>query len=175
MQAGILAQRPFKVLGVDTSLRSTGVGVVEACGTNLKPVSFETIKNPVKRLHSECLRHLHLEITRIIADERPDVVAIEDIFYCKNVRTSVVLGEARGVVITAAALAELEVYEYAPRRVKQAVVGTGSAQKQQVAKMVTSILGLPEEPQEDAADALAIAICHIHSQTPHGVLAPKRI
>jgi len=99
----------------------------------------------------------------IINATHPDVVSIEGAFYCKNVKTAMVLGEARGVAIAACARHGLAIYEYAPRRVKQALVGYGRAEKDQVAKMVKMLLGLEEQPQSDAADALAIAICHIHN------------
>lgn len=94
---------------------------------------------------------------------KPDAVALEGGFFCKNVKTAVILGEARGVVIAACAGAGVPVYEYSPRRVKQAVVGFGNAGKEQVQKMVMAILRLDEKPHEDAADALAIALCHLHT------------
>jgi len=155
----------LRVLGVDTSLRSTGIGIVEAKGRILRAVDYGTIKNPAKRIHSQCLDHLYQGIIEVIEKEEPSVVAIEGIFFCKNVRTAMVLGQARGVVLAACAAKCLSVHEYAPRRIKQALVGHGSAQKEQVAHMVKTVLGLDEIPQSDAADALAIAICHIHSST----------
>ena len=170
-----MAQDSLRVLGVDTSLRSTGVGVIEAKGSMVRAVQFGTIKNPPKRLHSECLHHLYTGIAEIIEAAKPNVVAVEGIFHFKNSKTAVTLGQARGVVLAAAASAGLKVFEYSPRRVKQAIVGTGAASKDQVAKMMVRILGLKEAPQEDAADALAIAVCHLHSQSTHAALAPKEI
>jgi crossover junction endodeoxyribonuclease RuvC len=152
-----------RVLGIDTSLRSTGIGVVEAQGNSLRSVDFGFLKTSPKWRHSECLKCIAEGIEDIIARTTPDVVSIEGAFYCKNVRTAMVLGEARGVAIATCAAHAIPVYEYAPRRVKQAVVGVGGADKQQVARMVMTLLGLREEPQSDAADALALAICHIHS------------
>jgi crossover junction endodeoxyribonuclease RuvC len=163
------------VLGVDTSLRSTGVGVVESRRGSLRCVHFDVIQNPPKRLHSTSLDHLHQGIRTVIEKTGPGEAAVEGVFYCKNVRTAVVLGEARGTVLAACAAAEIPVYEYSPRRVKQALVGVGSAHKDQVARMVMSILGLEEQPPPDAADALALAICHFHSRTGHPALAPKQI
>lgn len=124
---------------------------------------------------SECLRRLSDGLAEIIERTRPDAVAIEGIFFCKNVRTAVVLGEARGVVIAACAARGLPVYEYAPRRVKQAVVGFGGAGKEQVQKMIRALLALSETPKEDAADALAIALCHLHSSTGHAALMPESL
>ena len=170
-----MAQKPLRVLGVDTSLRSTGVGMVEARGNVLNAPFFGTIKNPAKRVHSKCLEHLYAEISRIIEQEKPDVAAVEGIFHFKNSKTAVTLGQARGVVLAACAAAGLKVYEYAPRRVKQAIVGTGTASKDQVAQMVMRMVALSEQPQEDASDALGIAICHLHSRTTHAALAPKEI
>ncbi|NCC52650.1 MAG: crossover junction endodeoxyribonuclease RuvC [Spartobacteria bacterium] len=155
----------LKVLGVDTSLRSTGIGVIEARGRVLRALDYGTIKNPPKRLHSDCLNHLYQGILEVIEKDLPSVVAIEGIFFCKNVRTAMILGQARGVVLAACASRNLPVYEFSPRRVKQALVGNGAAQKEQVAHMVKTLLGLPDIPQSDAADALAMAICYIHSST----------
>ena len=152
-----------RVLGIDTSLRSTGVAVVEARGSALKAVDFGFLKTSPKWRHSECLKCIAEGIDAVIAKTQPTAVAIEGAFFFKNARTAMVLGEARGVAIATCAAAGLPIYEYAPRRVKQAVVGVGGAEKQQVARMVMTLLGLREEPQSDAADALALAICHIHS------------
>ena len=164
-----------RVLGVDTSLRCSGIAVVEGAGQRLREVEHGCVRNPASLALSECLRRLHGGILEIIARCRPEAMAIEGIFFCKNVRTAVTLGEARGVVIAAAAGAGLPVFEYAPRRVKQAVVGHGAAEKDQVRRMVMALLALAEEPQEDAGDALAIAICHMNSRSAHAALAPKEI
>ena len=165
----------MRVLGVDTSLRSTGVGVVEAAGSRLTAVEFGRVHNADRLPLSECLRRLDAGIRELIGRTRPEVAAIEDIFFCKNVKTVMVLGEARGVVIAACAGAGIPIYEYAPRRVKQALVGHGAADKSQVRRMVMNLLNLTDEPQEDAGDALAIAICHLHSRSPVAELAPEPI
>jgi crossover junction endodeoxyribonuclease RuvC len=148
---------------------------VDAAGSRLSAVEFGRIHNADRLVLSECLRRLDGGMRDLLSRVRPEIVAIEDIFYCKNVRTAVVLGEARGVVIAACASAGLPIFEYAPRRVKQAVVGYGAADKSQVRKMVMNLLKLTEEPQEDAGDALAIAICHLHSATRVAELASKPI
>jgi crossover junction endodeoxyribonuclease RuvC len=151
-------------LGIDTSLRSTGFGVVEAQGSRLRCIECGFLKTRPKWLHSECLRVIAHGIGDVIAATAPDAVAIEGAFFFKNAKTAMVLGEARGVAIVTCSLQGVPIFEYAPRRVKQAVVGFGAADKKQVAGMVTRLLGLAEEPQADAADALALAICHIHSR-----------
>lgn len=147
-------------MGVDTSLRSTGLALIEARGARCRTLEYEVAKNPAQRPLSDCLSHLHRAVTAWLARGRPTAVAIEGIFFCKNVKTAVILGEARGAVIAACALVGAPVFEYSPRRVKQAVVGYGAAGKEQVRRMVTTLLCLPDEPHEDAADALAIALCH---------------
>ena len=160
----------MRVLGVDTSLRSTGLGVVEARGSSLTAVEGCTLKAPAAALLSECLKRLSAGVDAIIARTAPDAVAVEGVFFCKNVRTAVILGEARGAVIAACAARALPIYEYEPRRVKQAIGGSGAAGKEQVRRMVMRLLALPEEPQEDVGDALALAICHLHNRTKPAVL-----
>jgi crossover junction endodeoxyribonuclease RuvC len=165
----------MRVLGVDTSLRSSGVAVIEACGNRLVAVEYGVMKTPAKHPHSECLKRLLNGLADLIERTAPDAGVIEGSFYCKNVRTAIALGEARGTAIAACAAAGLPVYEYSPRRVKQALVGYGAASKEQVRRMVMSVLGIEEEPAEDASDALAIAICHLHNNSQHEILAPERI
>jgi crossover junction endodeoxyribonuclease RuvC len=155
----------MRVLGVDTSLRSTGFAVIDSAGPRIAPVAYGVIQTPAKAPHSACLARLHDGIREAIRSHAPAAAAIEGIFFSKNIRTAVLLGEARGVAIAACASAGLPVYEYAPRSVKQSLVGYGGAHKGQVSKMVMNILGLRETPPEDAADALAIAICHVQSKT----------
>jgi crossover junction endodeoxyribonuclease RuvC len=163
----------IRILGVDTSLRSTGVGVVAATGNRLSAVFFDRIRNPSNRSHSACLLALSDGLAAVIAAHQPEAVAIEGVFFAKNLRTTLVLGEARGAVIAQCARLGVPVYEYEPRRVKQAVVGNGAAAKEQIQRMVMSMLGLPELPQEDAADALALAICHHHNRTRMALLGSQ--
>lgn len=152
-----------RILGVDSSLRSTGLGLIRVRGTRLEALEHGLVKNPAAWPRSRCLSHLAEAIAEILKRGQPGSVAIEGVFFCKNVRTAVILGEVRGVVIAACAAAGIPVYEYSPRRVKQAVVGFGAASKEQVIRMVTTLLNLRAPPPEDAADALAIAICHAHT------------
>jgi crossover junction endodeoxyribonuclease RuvC len=153
------------ILGIDTSLRSSGYGVLVTEGSRMRSLEAGRIRNAPKLPLSECLRTIHARVVELIAQHAPDVVAIESVIYGKNAGTMLVLGEARGAVITAAADAGLPIYEYEPRRVKMAVCGNGLAEKEQVQRMVKTLLGLQELPQNDAADALAIAITHAHSNS----------
>jgi len=141
----------------------------------MSAVEYGVLKKSPKALISECLRGLDEGITGMVERTEPDAVALEGAFFSKNARTAMILGQARGVAIAASARCGLPVYEYAPRRVKQALVGFGSAGKEQVRKMVMTILGLTEEPAEDAGDALAIAVCHLHNVSGHAALGPKEI
>ena len=153
------------ILGVDTSLRSTGFGVVEVVGSRLKALDYGNIPNAQSLPISECLRRIHAKIAELIKAWNPDVLSVEKVIYGKNANTMMVLGEARGAVIVAGADAGKPVYEYEPRRVKMSVCGNGMAEKEQIQRMVKTLLALPELPQNDAADALAMAICHANSQS----------
>ena len=164
-----------RVMGIDASLRSTGVGIVEARGSSLKAVAYDTIQSPGKAPLSECLRRLDERLTALIERTEPGAAAVETAFFHRNVRTAMILGQVRGVAIAACARGGVPVYEYEPRRVKQAVVGFGGADKQQVRKMIMRLLRLREEPQEDAGDALAVAICHLHGRSRHDALGVKPI
>ena len=164
-----------RILGVDTSLRSTGVGVVEASGSQLTVIHYGTLSNPASRPLSACLLTIENGIAELIVAHQPDAVAVEGVFFAKFARTALLLGHARGAVIAQSARLGLPVFEYEPRRVKQAVVGQGSAAKEQVQRMIQSILRLPETPPEDAADALAIAICHIQNRTRIAALGTEPI
>ena len=153
------------ILGIDTSLRSTGYGVLSAQGSRLAMVECGNIRNAPKLPLTACLRAIHSKVGELIAAHSPDVMAIESVIYGKNAGTMLVLGEARGAVLTAAADAGLPVYEYEPRRMKKAICGNGLAEKEQIQRMVKTLLGLAELPQNDAADALGLAICHAHSHS----------
>ncbi len=155
-----MAVAPVTILGVDTSLRSSGVGVLQSDGVRHAVKGFGTIACKRSWPVSQCLAYLQSEIQALLESYQPDTVAIEGIFYCRNARTAMVLGQARGVVIATCAARSIPVHEYAPRRVKQGMVGSGRASKEQMGQMVKSVFGLDAVPQEDAADALAIAYCH---------------
>ena len=153
------------VLGVDTSLRSTGYGVLEVAGSRFTARAWGHIPNRREARVSDCLVAIHAKIAALIDEFAPDVVSVEKVIYGKNANTMRVLGEARGAVIVAAANAGKPIYEYEPRRVKMAVCGNGLAEKEQIQRMVKTLLALPELPQNDAADALALAICHAHGKS----------
>ena len=165
----------MKILGIDPSLRSTGYAVIEANGSQLTPICHGQISNPVKLLASQCLVRIGDTIMRVIDNHQPEVMAIEGLVYVQNTRVAFTLGQVRGVVIAVAAKNKVPVYEYAPRKVKQAVTGLGGAGKTQVAQMVKALLGLKELPQADAADALAIAICHSQNCRGRLVAPPQEI
>ena len=129
-------------------------------------MDYGNIPNAPKLPLTACLKAIHAKVVELIAAHRPDVVAIESVIYGKNAGTMLVLGEARGAVLTAAADAGVPVYEYEPRRMKKAVCGNGLAEKEQIQRMIKVLLNLPEEPQNDAADALGLAVCHAHSSGP---------
>ena len=153
------------ILGVDTSLRSTGYGVLESSGSRMRALEYGNIPNAAKLPLSECLKKIHAKIAELIAKWNPDVLSVEKVIYGKNANTMMVLGEARGAVIVAGADAAKTIFEYEPRRVKMSVCGNGLAEKEQVQRMVKTLLALPELPQNDAADALAMAICHAHTKS----------
>jgi len=153
------------ILGIDPSLRSTGFGVIAVAGNQFTALDHGEIKNPASLLPSRCLVQIGDTIASLIEKHRPAVMAIEGLVYVQNTKIAFTLGQVRGVIIAAAARAGLEIYEYAPRKVKQSVTGQGAAGKTQVAQMIKAQLGLRELPPPDAADALALALCHAHSRS----------
>jgi len=159
-----------KILGVDPGSRATGYGVVDEQNGELRVVDCGVIRADPETPASQRYLAIHDGLEALIGRHRPDVVAVESLFFCKSASSAIKLAQVRGVVLLAAAEAGLEVYEYAPRRVKQAVVGRGAASKEQVQQMTKALLGLPEVPKPaDAADALAVAICHAQTATsPRG-------
>jgi crossover junction endodeoxyribonuclease RuvC len=155
----------MRALGIDCGTECTGYGVVEIDARDeLRCISYGGITF-VRHAHmAEKLRTIFESLTRVIEEHRPDQVAIEDVFYAVNVKSALKLGQARGVAMLAAASKGLPVAEFAPLSIKSAVVGYGKAEKQQVQLMVARLLRLEEIPQPaDAADALAIAICDLHT------------
>ncbi|MBT3286534.1 MAG: crossover junction endodeoxyribonuclease RuvC [Victivallales bacterium] len=172
MTAALDPTKAVRILGVDTALRTTGYGVIDAHGSRLSPVDAGVIKTTRKYPFSECLRRLAGGIRELVKLHAPDVVAIEGAFYCRNVRTSMVLGSARGAVIATVAELAIPMYEYAPRRVKQAVCGHGNASKEQVALLVSQILGISvANLGDDSTDALALCICQAHTAQAKGGLS----
>lgn len=155
----------MRVLGIDCGTECTGYGVVEISSRDqLLCIAFGGIKLGRHAHMAEKLRTIFENLIRVIEEHQPDQVAIEDVFYAVNVKSALKLGQARGVAMLAAASKQLPVTEYAPLSIKSAVVGYGKAEKEQVQMMVARLLRLEEIPQPaDAADALAIAICDLHT------------
>lgn len=149
-----------RVLAIDPSLRRTGYAVLEEASGQLRALEYGAIANAPRLLVSGCLVAIHSKVRELIDRYRPDCAAFEAIIYVQNMRTAITLGTARGAALLAAAQQGLAIHEYAPRRVKQSVVGLGGAQKGQVGFMVRALLGLSETPGADAADALAIGLTH---------------
>ena len=165
----------MRVLGIDTALRSTGIGVVEDRAGGLRAIDFGRIRNRQDAPHSQCLITIAEGIGDVIEKTHPDCAVIEGAFFSRNARTAMILGQARGAAIVACAGRGLPVYEYSPRRVKQAIVGSGGAPKEQIGRMIAALLGLAKPPQHDAADALALAVCHLNSRTSVRGLEPDTL
>ena len=152
------------ILGIDPGSRVTGYGVIETSGSKQSYVASGCIRTTDRAELSIKLAEIHNGVNEIIDEFHPDEFAIEKIFMARSAESALKLGHARGVAIVVGVLKELPIFEYEARKVKQAVVGSGSASKDQVQHMVQTLLKLPGKPQSDAADALAIAICHINTK-----------
>lgn len=152
----------MRVLGIDPGSLNTGYGVIEGNGTNLNLIISGCITNKSKDNPGKRYNKIYSELKEILKKTRPEIVALENVIFCNNTRIAIKLGEARGIAILTAAESCIPVAEYAPKKIKQAVVGSGSASKIQVQGMVKQLLGLNKLPQPDTADALAVAICHIN-------------
>ena len=151
-----------RILGIDPGSRCTGWGLIDKQGNKISFVDCGFIKTPAGDLAPR-LQAIYVGLTQQIETYRPDEMAIEQVFMARNADSALKLGQARGAAIVAATNSLVSVAEYSARQVKQAVVGTGAADKSQVQNMITRLLCLPEVPQADAADALAIAICHANA------------
>lgn len=153
------------VLGIDPGTATTGFGLVESRGSRLRVIDYGIISTPAGMDMPERLCLIHQGLSQIISQYQPQTAAVEQIFYYHNAKTVITVAQSRGVILYTAASAGIEVCEYTPLQVKQSVVGYGQADKRQVQLMVQRILSLKEIPKpDDAADALAIAICHLHAQ-----------
>jgi len=152
----------MRVLGIDPGSRITGLAVVETTGDSLTSLHFQSLKLPGKDLPKR-LGLIYQGVQQVIAEYNPDVVAVEQVFIATNAKSALTLGHARGSAICAAINAGCDVTEYSALQIKRAVVGTGSASKEQVQHMVRVLCGLRSAPPADAADAIACAICQIHT------------
>jgi crossover junction endodeoxyribonuclease RuvC len=181
--------RGLRVLGIDPALAgATGYGIIELFGSTPKLIRFGSFKLPARATLAARLYEIHSLISGLVAEFAPDAVAVESVFTALNIKTALKLAEVRGVVLLAAAQASIPAHSYSPREVKCSVAGYGAASKQQMQQMVTSALGLAEIPEPaDAADALAVALCHAHltranermevamSMTPAMALSSRKI
>jgi crossover junction endodeoxyribonuclease RuvC len=162
----------MKIMGIDPGVATTGYGVVERNGSTLCPVAAGVVRTDPADEHGTRLASLWGELGELLARHRPDAAAVERLFFNTNVRTAMAVGQASGVALLAAAQASVPVAHYTPLEVKQAVVGVGSASKGQVQSMVAAVLHLPAAPRPaDAADACALAICHLNRQGLAGAVA----
>ncbi|MGM0602348.1 MAG: crossover junction endodeoxyribonuclease RuvC [Bacillota bacterium] len=154
------------ILGVDPGLATIGFSIVEKEGNKFNVLEYGVIKTSPDKTDVERLKIIYRNMKELINEYKPDQMAVEELFFNKNVKTAIVVGQARGVILLAGAESSITVAEYTPLQVKQAVVGYGRADKNQVQQMVKNLLNLSEIPRpDDAADALAIAICHGHVYT----------
>ncbi len=152
-----------RILGVDPGSRAAGYAVVEGIGQQARVIEHGVIRVPAAIPLAKRLARLHGGLREVVERHTPSEAAVEEVFMANNPRSALVLGHARGVLLLAVA-DRCEVFEYSARAVKKAVVGYGQADKKQVAAMVKNLLGLPKVPTQDAADAMAIALCHLHSR-----------
>lgn len=163
------------VLGVDPSLRGTGWGVVRFGRPQHQALAFGTIRCPARWERSRCLLHILQTLREVTRQHGIGVCAIEGLFFAQNIQTALIMGEARGAALAAIAESGVPIFEIAPRKVKQAVVGFGGAQKSAVAKMVQRMLNLPTIPDADAADALALALTYLQESGRHSLASPKQV
>ncbi|MGA8482514.1 MAG: crossover junction endodeoxyribonuclease RuvC [Chthoniobacterales bacterium] len=154
----------MRLLAIDPALRKSGFAILEKEGRTIRALAHGVIRNRTELSLTQCLLEIHRQTDQLIAQYLPECCAVESVIFVQNSRTAVTLGAARGSALLAAAQHGLSVFEYPPRRVKQAVVGRGAAQKAQVGFMVRALLGLAETPDPDAADALAIGLTHLQME-----------
>lgn len=152
------------ILGVDPGIATTGYGVIRYEGNRFYTIDYGALITTPKHTLPERLGMLHRDLSLLINKYKPDAFSVEELFFNKNVKTALTVGHARGVILLSAYEAGLNIYEYTPLQVKQAIVGYGRAEKQQIQQMVKVLLNLSSVPKpDDVADALALAICHAHS------------
>ncbi len=156
----------MRVMGIDPGSNCTGYGIIEETKGQLRAVHWGGIRNNARHPFPERLKRIYNDLVAVIREFAPDAVAVEDLFFANNAKSALKLGQTRGATLLAAVNEDREIAEYSPLEVKQSVVGYGRADKIQVQTMVTALLGLKEKPEPfDAADALAVAICHLHTAT----------
>lgn len=154
----------MRILGIDPGIAIVGWGVVDYVGGKFRPVAYGAIRTEANTPTEDRLCSVYEDLTTVIERYKPDTLAIEELFWNTNQKTGIIVAEARGVILLCAKQHGLDINEYTPLQIKQAVVGYGRAEKKQVISMVTMMLGLPKPPSpDDTADAIAVAICHAHS------------
>lgn len=168
----------MKILGIDTAMRSTGYGILSVEENTFTAIDCGTIKTPQKSPHSECLRRLAGGIRELINNYEVAAASVEGAFYGKNIKTTMILGYARGSVMTVLAEASIPIFAYSPKEVKQSATGSGNSSKQQISVVLSSLLDLEfDQLEDDASDALGLAFCHanriINSST--NFMKPKPI
>jgi crossover junction endodeoxyribonuclease RuvC len=163
------------IVGIDPSLRGTGYGIIQWAKGGPRMLTHGTISSPRGWERSRCLLQITQVLRDLLKNQHATACVVEGLFYAQNIQTALIMGEARGASLVAAAEAGLEIFEIAPRKVKQAVVGFGGAQKFAVAKMVQRMLGLQEMPAPDAADALALALAFAQENSRYNLTRRKRI
>lgn len=157
----------MRVLGFDPGTATTGYGIVEGKGSRLHHIAHGTISTPAKQHYAQRLKTIYDEATVLIQTHQPDAVAIEKLYFKQNVTTGITVAQARGVLSLAAIQAGLPIGEFSPTEAKLAITGYGKADKKQVQEMIKMLLNLDAPPRpDDAADALGLAICHIHAGPP---------
>ena len=155
----------MKILSIDPGLRKTGFAVIERKENQdaIKALTYGVIRNQQKSLQSACLVNIRNQLNSVIEKYKPEVCAVESVIYVQSYKTAITMGAATAAAIIAAAHHGIPVYEYAPKRIKQAVVGRGAAKKEQVAFMIRSLLSLKETPNSDAADAIGVGLAHLYT------------
>ena len=162
--AGYAKPLMIRAIGIDPGSRYTGYGVLEGDGNRLRHIANGTIRIPARLPFPERLQTIYRELLTVIGTSQPTCMAVEDVFIAKNVKSALKLGQARGAAILAGVNAGLEVHEYSALQIKQAVVGYGRADKDQVVQMIRYLFGLKEPLNPNAADALAVALCHLNTR-----------
>lgn len=164
------------ILGIDPGYAIVGIGVIEYTGNKFRPVAYDVITTHAKMATTLRLKNIYDDINFCFEKYKPDAVAIEELFFNNNAKTAIAVAQARGVLVVSATNRGIPVYEYTPLQIKQAVAGYGRADKTQVQQMVKMLLNLNTIPKpDDAADALAIAICHAHSSKMNEELGTNRL
>lgn len=154
----------MRILGIDPGYAIVGWGVIDSDGNRSRPVAYGAVTTPAEYKMPARLEEIYTEIKKIIEEYKPDAVSIEELFFNSNAKTAIMVGQARGVLLLAAERSRIPIFEYTPLQVKQAIVGYGRADKNQVQQMVKLLLNLTSVPKpDDTADALGMALCHAHT------------